>query len=182
MVWGDFSFQNIWFPSESVGPPGPYISNHVLKYAVLPDHSLRNISSGGLFISKYRTDMVPPLKRVPQRLYFSNCNSEIYSPPYCIVLLQGDFSVMYCLPGVSSVVLILVKLPIIAFFAHTLFLSLERSAGYTPVTTYSMANSIIIVLPSVSPLGIPPVVNVTQQNSTKQSIQRRHNSRALLAT
>ena len=82
---------------------------------------------------------------------------------------------MYCPPGVSSVVLILAKLQIIAFIAclHTaLFLSLERPAGYTPVITYSMAKSNnCFSFSFASRESI--IVNATQQTLTKQSLQRR---------
>ena len=139
-IYGDSLLWNIhvWSPSVSVCPPGPYmyILNPVLKYAIPLDHSWRNISPGGSFISKYCTGMVPPLRRVSPRQHFSNCISEIYSRPiYCLhVVLQGNFSVMYCPPGVSSVVLILAKLLTIDFLCTAVFLSLERPAGYTPVT------------------------------------------------
>ena len=100
---GDSSFWNIWSPYESLCPPGLYILNCVETWSP-PDHSLRNIS-------RY---MVPPLKRVPQDSIFRIVFLKYTAPLYCI-MLQGDFSVMYCLPGVSSVVLILAKLQIIAF-------------------------------------------------------------------
>lgn len=124
---------------ENVCPPGSYILNHISKYAVHSDHSLRYISFGGLLISKYCTGIWSLEKRVLPKLLFSNCVSEMhmYSLLYCIVL-QGDFSVTNFRPGVSSVLLVLAKLQI--------------TAGYTPVITYSMANS-NNCFPSVSPLG-----------------------------
>ena len=185
MVQGDSPFQNIWSPLKSVCSPGSYISNHVLKYAVPPDHSLRNISSRKLLISKYCTGIynVPPLKRVPCTFLIIFLKYACTAPLYYIVL-QGVFSEMYSLLGVTSVVLIPVKLQIIAFIAFlctAFFLSLGKPAGYMPVTTYLMANS-----NNCSSFGFAPgeltIVNATQQTSTKPSLQSRHSSRALLAT
>ena len=65
IIRGVSSFRNTLSPPPKASPPGPYILNHVSKHAVHPDHSLQNMSFGGLFILK-----VSPLKRVPPRLYF----------------------------------------------------------------------------------------------------------------